>query len=362
MTRAHRDDVTTGGGERGAYPLLRRLLFALPPETAHGAALAALRAARMLPRLAPRRCDLEILGLRFPNRVGVAAGLDKDGVAAAGLARLGFGFVEVGTVTPRPQHGNPQPRLFRLSEDRALINRMGFNSAGAAAVAANLTGARGRIDVPVGVNIGKNRATPLGDAVRDYAIGLAAFYDVADYLTVNLSSPNTPGLRDLQSANRAHALVAELIEARDHLAAGRGFTRPILVKLAPDSAPTDLEETARAVRAAGADGFVAVNTTVARPRGLRSPNAVQTGGLSGAPLLPRARDTVRRLRASVGPDPAIIGVGGITTPADVAAMLAAGADLVQVYTALVYAGPQLVRELAGPGPCAGQGGSGPPSA
>lgn len=337
----------SGDAERGAYALLRRLLFALPPETAHGAALAALRAAGMSSRFAPRQRGLEILGLRFPNRVGVAAGLDKDGVAAAGLARLGFGFVEVGTVTPRPQRGNPQPRLFRLTEDRALINRMGFNSAGAAALAANLARARERIDVPVGVNIGKNRATPLGDAARDYAISLAAVYGVADYLTVNLSSPNTPGLRDLQSASRAHALVAELIEVRDRLAADRGFTRPILVKLAPDLAPADLEETAQAVLAAGADGFVAANTTVARPAALRSPNAGQPGGLSGVPLLARATGTVRRLRACVGPVPAIIGVGGIAMRADVDAMLAAGADLVQVYTALVYAGPRLVRELTG---------------
>ena len=329
--------------ERGAYPLLRRLLFALPPETAHGAALAALRAAGTLPRLAPRPRDLEILGLRFPNRVGVAAGLDKDGVAAAGLARLGFGFVEIGTVTPRPQPGNPRPRLFRLTEDLALINRMGFNSAGAAAVAANLARVRNRIDVPVGVNIGKNRATPAGDAAGDYAACLAAIYDVADYLTVNLSSPNTPGLRDLQSATRAHALIAELVAVRDRL----GVTKPILVKLAPDLAPADLEESAQAVLAAGADGFVAVNTTVARPAALRSPNAGRTGGLSGVPLLPRAMDTVRRLRACVGPDPAIIGVGGIATHADVAAMRAAGADLVQVYTALVYAGPQLAGELTG---------------
>lgn len=332
-----------GDGERGAYPLLRRLLFALPPETAHGVALVALRAAGMLPRLAPRQRDLEILGLRFPNRIGVAAGLDKDGVAAAGLARLGFGFVEIGTVTPRPQRGNPQPRLFRLTEDSALINRMGFNSAGASAVAASLSRARNRIDVPVGVNIGKNRATPAGDASRDYAACLAATYDVADYLTVNLSSPNTPGLRDLQSATRAHALVAELIEVRDRL----GVAKPVLVKLAPDLAPADLEETAQAVLAAGADGFVAVNTTVARPAALRSPDAAQSGGLSGVPLLPRAKDTVRRLRACVGPEPAIIGVGGIATHADVAAMLAAGADLVQVYTALVYAGPQLLGELTG---------------
>lgn len=333
-------------GDWRAYPLLRRLLFALPPETAHGAALTALRALGTLPRLRPRDRDVEVLGLLFPNRVGVAAGLDKDAVAAAGLARLGFGFVEIGTVTPRPQRGNPQPRLFRLVEDRALINRMGFNSAGAAAVAANLVHARGRIDVPVGVNIGKNRTTPVDEASRDYAACLSAVYDVADYLTVNLSSPNTPGLRDLQSATRAHALLAALIDVRDRLASDRGGPRkPILVKLAPDLSHVDLDETAQAVVAAGVDGFVAVNTTVSRPAALRSPKAVETGGLSGVPLLPMATDAVRRLRACVGPDPAIIGVGGVATRADVAAMLASGADLVQVYTGLVYDGPALAWRL-----------------
>ena len=337
--------------EWDAYPLLRRLLFALPPETAHGAALVALRAAGTLPRPSPRRRDIEVLGLRFPNRLGVAAGLDKDAVAPAGLARLGFGFVEIGTVTPRPQRGNPRPRLFRLAEDQALINRMGFNSAGAAEVAANLGRARNRLDVPVGVNIGKNRATPVRDAARDYAACLAAVYDVADYVTVNLSSPNTPGLRDLQSATRARALVAGLIDVRERLAADRGgAVKPILVKLAPDLAAADLDGTAQAVVAAGADGFVAVNTTVARPATLRSPNAVQDGGLSGVPLLPRATDTVRRLRSSVGPDLAIIGVGGVATAADVVAMLASGADLVQIYTALVYMGPALARRLTKPGP------------
>ena len=341
-------------GERGSYRLLRRLLFALPPETAHGSALAALRTVGTLPRLAPRRRDVEVLGLRFPNRVGVAAGLDKDAVATAGLARLGFGFVEVGTVTPRPQRGNPQPRLFRLVEDRALVNRMGFNSAGAAAVAANLVRARSRVDVPVGVNIGKNRATPVGEAARDYADCLAAVYDVADYLTVNLSSPNTPGLRDLQSATRAHALVAALIDVRDRLAADRGgIAKPVLVKLGPDLAAADLDETAQAVVAAGADGFVAVNTTVERPATLCSRNALQAGGLSGAPLLQRARDTVRRLRAGVGPGPAVIGVGGVGSRADVAAMLASGADLVQVYTAFVYDGPALAWRLTRDGPPGG---------
>ena len=284
--------------------------------------------------VAGRRAVSNVLGLRFPNRVGVAAGLDKDGVAAAGLAQMGFGFVEVGTVTPRPQRGNPQPRLFRLAEDRALVNRMGFNSAGAQAVAANLS--RLRLDVPLGVNIGKNRTTPLDDAVGDYAACLTALHGFADYVTVNLSSPNTPGLRDLQAASRVHALVAELVEVRDRLAAETGTATPLLVKLAPDLTPADLEATAQAAVAAGVDGFVAVNTTLRRPSSLRSLDAAETGGLSGAPLLPMALDTVRRLRAIVGAGLPIIGVGGIASLEDTHVMVDAGADLVQVYTALIY--------------------------
>lgn len=331
---------------RGLYGWLRPLLFAMPPETAHAAALAGLRGIGYLPRLRPRgEGAVEVLGLRFPNRIGVAAGLDKDGVAVAGLARLGFGFVEVGTVTPRPQRGNPQPRLFRLAEDQALINRMGFNSAGARAVAGNLALARHRVDVPIGINIGKNRTTPLDAAGRDYAACLTALHDIADYVTVNLSSPNTPGLRDLQAANRAGALVAELVRVRDRLAGSR--PTPLLVKLAPDLAPADIDATAQAVVAAGADGFVAVNTTLARPPSLRSCDAARSGGLSGAPLRPMALDTVQRLRSAVGAAPAIIGVGGVATLGHARAMLEAGANLVQVYTALVYAGPGLPRQLLG---------------
>lgn len=331
---------------RGLYGWLRPLLFAMPPETAHAAALAGLRGIGYLPRLRPRgEGAVEVLGLRFPNRIGVAAGLDKDGVAVPGLARLGFGFVEVGTVTPRPQRGNPQPRLFRLVEDQALINRMGFNSAGARAVADNLALVRDRVDVPIGINIGKNRTTPLDAAGRDYAACLTALHDVADYVTVNLSSPNTPGLRDLQAANRAGALVAELVRVRDGLAGSR--PTPLLVKLAPDLALADIDATAQAVVAAGADGFVAVNTTLARPPSLRSPHSTCSGGLSGAPLRAMALDTVLRLRSAVGAGPAIIGVGGVATLEHARAMLEAGANLVQVYTTLVYAGPGLPRQLLG---------------
>ena len=289
---------------------------------------------------------IELLGLSFPNRVGVAAGLDKNAVAVRGLARLGFGFVEVGTVTPRPQPGNPKPRLFRLTEDRGLINRLGFNSEGAQVVAARLARLRGRLDVPVGVNIGKNRETPNDEAVRDYRACLAMVNDFADYVTVNLSSPNTPGLRDLQAPAAAGALVSELVRERDRLAAKGSGRTPLLVKIAPDLAPQDLAATVVAVHEAGADGIVAVNTTLSRPPALRSKQAAEAGGLSGRPLYPLAIDTVRRVRAAVGEGPVVIGVGGVASAREIDAMLDAGADLVQVYTGFVFEGAALLRGAA----------------
>ena len=333
------------------YSALRPLLFALPPEFAHKLALAALRGFGALPGSAPPPgAGVELLGLSFPNRIGLAAGLDKDATATAGLAKLGFGFVEVGTVTPRPQRGNPKPRLFRLQEDRALINRMGFNSAGADVVATNLRRMRDCIDVPVGVNIGKNRDTELTDAADDYRICLATLYEVADYLVVNLSSPNTPGLRDLQAADAARALVAELAAERRRLSVqypDKQPATPLFVKIAPDLAPEDLEATVWGALQAGADGIVATNTTVARPASLSSGRAAQAGGLSGRPLFPLALDTVRRTRAVAGRGPVVVGVGGISRTQDVEAMLEAGADLVQLYSALVFEGPALARRLAG---------------
>ena len=288
--------------------------------------------------------------MRFPNRIGLAAGLDKDATATAGLARLGFGFLEVGTVTPRPQPGNPKPRLFRLNEDRALINRMGFNSAGAAAVSANLRRLRNCIDVPVGVNIGKNRDTPVEEAADDYRACLAATYDVADYVVVNLSSPNTPGLRDLQAAVAVRTLVGELVAERQRLSGENPESTPIpplFVKIAPDLAADDLEATVAEAVEAGADGIVATNTTLSRPSSLRSKRAVEAGGLSGRPLFALSLETVRRTRRVVGKGPAVIGVGGIASAQDAAAMFDAGADLVQVYSALVFEGPALVARLAG---------------
>jgi len=336
---------------RGMYAALRPLLFTLPPEFAHKLALAALRGFGAMPAAAPPPgSGIELLGLRFPNRIGLAAGLDKDATAAAGLAKLGFGFLEVGTVTPRPQPGNPKPRLFRLNEDHALINRMGFNSAGASALAANLRRVRDCIDVPVGVNIGKNRDTPVEVAADDYRACLAATYDVADYVAVNLSSPNTPGLRDLQAADVARALVGELVVERQRLAdahAEKTPVPPLFVKIAPDLAPDDLEATVAEASRAGADGIMATNTTVSRPTSLRSKRAVEEGGLSGRPLFALALETVRRTRDAAGTGPVVVGVGGVASPDDAAAMFDAGADLVQVYSALVFEGPGLVARLVG---------------
>ena len=355
------------------YRLLRPLLFALPPETAHALALAALRVYGASPKgarrassedhsPAVRRSDgaVPLLGLSFANRVGLAAGLDKDAAAVAGLARLGFGFLEVGTVTPEPQAGNPKPRLFRLREDAALVNRMGFNSAGMEIVAKNLAAARRHVAVPIGVNIGKNRDTPLAAAAEDYAKCLAAVHDVADYIAVNLSSPNTPGLRDLQAATKVRALIETLVAERGRLSAAKqSLPKPLLVKVAPDLEAADLVACATAALEAGADGIIAVNSTVTRPPTLRSRHAAQAGGLSGSPLLPMALQTVRRVHDCIGDAAALIAVGGVGNAADVRAMLDAGADLVQVYSALIYRGPACVRTLAREtGPCGRTAGGG----
>ena len=330
------------------YRWLRPLLFALPPETAHALSLAALRAYGLGPPPRTPGQGVQVMGLEFPNRLGLAAGFDKNGVAVPGAARLGFGFVEAGTVTPLAQRGNPKPRLFRLAEDGALVNRMGFNNAGAAALAANLRRARRRLAIPVGVNIGKGQQTALAAANGDYCAGLAAVFDVADYVVVNLSSPNTTGLRQLQAPTAATALVAALVREREQLARERPAMRrrPLLVKLAPDLAAAELAATATAVLDAGADGFVVVNTTVQRPSGLRSAHAGETGGLSGQPLFAATLETLGRLRAEVGPEPSVIAVGGVGSVEQAQALRAAGADLVQIYSALIYQGPALVRALA----------------
>ena len=289
------------------------------------------------------------MGIEFANCVGLAAGLDKDAQAVAGLAKLGFGHIEVGTVTPRAQPGNPPPRLFRLADAEALINRMGFNNGGMAAMArrlADLRGGGGLGAVRIGVNIGKNRDTALEEAHRDYLACMDTLYEHADYLTVNLSSPNTPGLRTLQSAQSLRALLGALKERQTRLAARHARHVPLAIKIAPDLTPPALDAVAEELLAFEVDGVVATNTTVSRPiaRGLR--HGEEAGGLSGAPLRSLARQSVARLAKRLDGRIPIIGVGGILSAADARAMQCAGASLVQIYTGLIYRGPALVRSIA----------------
>ncbi len=336
------------------YRLMRPLLFAMDAERSHRLGLRALAAYGALPgpvRPAPGPVQT-LMGLRFHNPIGLAAGLDKDALAVLGLARLGFGHIEVGAVTPRPQPGNPKPRLFRLPAANALINRMGFNNAGAAALAARLNklkGAGGLAHTPIGVNIGKNRTTPISQAVDDYLACMEVLYASADYLTINLSSPNTPDLRELQYGQRLRDLLHALKERQANLQAKHGRYVPLCLKLAPDLEDEDLGAIAEAVRTFAVDGLVAVNTTVRRPLTPELRHAGEVGGLSGAPLAPLARNLVAQLRGLLGPDRPIIGVGGIMSVADARAMFDAGADLVQIYTGLIYQGPSLVRSIAAQG-------------
>ena len=339
------------GYTRCVYRVLRRLLFALPPELAHGLALRTMQAWGALPGGGQRDAPVRAMGLSLANRIGLAAGLDKDAIAVRGFARLGFGFVEVGTVTPRPQPGNPRPRLFRSAVDGALVNRMGFNSAGSAVVSRRLERLRRRgpgvrLGTKIGVNIGKNRDTPLPRAVDDYLCCLRAVHPHADYVVVNVSSPNTPGLRGLQDAPAAAALLGALVRERDALAAASGRRLPLAVKVAPDLDAAGLRALAAVVRDAGLDAVVATNTTLARPPGLASDFARQAGGLSGVPLHARAVEVVGALRDALGPDVTLVGVGGIHDIATARAMLDAGADLLQIYTGLVFEGPGLVARLA----------------
>ncbi len=323
--------------------LLRPLLFVADAETAHQRVMALLRAAQHLgpqwdapPPQVPG-APLRLFGLEFAGPVGLAAGLDKDGEAWRVWPALGFGFAEIGTVTPRPQPGNPKPRLFRLPECEALINRMGFNSAGAQAVADRLP-PRGTSAIPLGVNVGKNRDTPLEAAAEDLCQAIELLVKSADYLVINVSSPNTPDLRRLQSPRA----VAELV--RQCLAVAGGV--PLLVKVAPDFGPGELEETAVAAVDAGCAGLVTANTTVTRPgAAAQHPLAAEQGGLSGAPLRNLATAAVRRVWSAVGQRVPIVGVGGIDSPESALEKLSAGASLLQVYSGLIYHGPGLVHHL-----------------
>ena len=326
------------------YPLIRPVLRRLPAETAHNLTLRALEAGlgRLIVDRVARGPDPPILaqrlwGLDFPNPVGLAAGFDKDARVPEVMRGFGFGFVEIGTVTPRPQPGNAKPRLFRLEKDQAIINRMGFNSGGLDA-AINRLHRRPRTAI-VGVNLGKNRDS--SDAVADYAEGIRRAAGVADYLVVNVSSPNTPGLRDLQRRASLQALLVPLLRTRD---VGRRRV-PLLVKIAPDLTPEQREDIASVALAAGIDGLIVSNTTVDRPAGLVSPYAIEAGGLSGRPLFAASTSLLADMYGlTLGRLP-LIGVGGVASAVEAYQKIRAGACLVQLYTALVFAGPSLVTDI-----------------
>lgn len=324
------------------------LLRHLPPEAAHAAGFWLIRVAAAVPGgawvlrrfLAPRDPALRVraLGLDFPGPLGLAAGFDKDARGVTGLAALGFGFVEVGTVTARPQPGNAKPRMFRFPAERALVNRMGFNNAGAAALAARLRALRGPRPV-IGVNIGKTKVVPDDEAIADYVLSARLVADVADYVVVNVSSPNTPGLRGLQAADKLKPLLTAVREALDEASPRRRV--PLLVKIAPDLADADIDAIADLALEIGLDGIIATNTTISR-EGLHDTAAVAdagAGGMSGAPLKARALEVLRRLHARTGNRLVLVAAGGIGSAADARERLAAGATLLQAYTAFIYEGP-----------------------
>lgn len=329
---------------------MRPLLFRLDPELAHDLTLGLLArwSAHFCGRLPTAdvarspRLRRELLGLEFPNPVGLAAGLDKEGRAIPAWQALGFGFLEVGTVTALPQPGNPRPRLFRLPADQAIVNRMGFNNTGAQVMAAQLQRlrARGCLEVPLGVNLGKSKVTPAEQAAQDYRSSFEQVGELADYIVVNVSSPNTPGLRDLQRVEEVRRIVDAIQGPNQRL----DRPRPLLLKLAPDLADQDAVDCARAALDSGCGGLVLTNTTT-RFEGLKSPTAGLSGGLSGRPLRGRSTELLRRVREALGPGPLLVGVGGILAPEDARAKFSAGADLVQMYTGLIYEGPGLPRRL-----------------
>ena len=331
------------------YGLARPFLFALDAERAHGLGLSSLEALHRLrlQRLlggAPRPFPVKALGLTFPNPVGLAAGLDKNGEHIDALLALGFGFVEVGTVTPRPQPGNLKPRMFRLPQHRAVINRLGFNNGGVDALVRNVARARRRGGGVLGINIGKNKDTPNASAHTDYLHCLGRVYPLADYVTVNISSPNTAGLRELQEEQALRRLVGELREGQERLAARHGRRVPVLVKVAPDLSDEDIDAAARVLGDLGVDGVIATNTTVSRIAVQEHPHAHETGGLSGEPLMNKSTAVLRMLRTRLPETIPLVGVGGILSGADAAKKTAAGASLVQLYTGLVYRGPALIGE------------------
>jgi dihydroorotate dehydrogenase len=335
------------------YRLLRPILFRLDAELAHALSINAMRCVGAVPPLTwalrtgfaavPAR-PIEVCGLRFPNAVGLAAGYDKDGIAWRGIACLGFGHVEIGTVTPRPQIGNPRPRIFRLAAERSLINRLGFPSRGADYVVRRLESAQRPAGLIVGVNIGKQRETPLERAAEDYAALMERFAPLADYLVVNVSSPSTPGLRRLQQREWLEPLLEQLARRRATLRSRFRRRIPLLVKLAPDLTDTELDSALEAIAETGIDGLIATNTTTSR-EGLQSPHRGEEGGLSGSALTDRSTRLVRAIVERTGGKLPVVACGGVMGPADAKSKLDAGASLVQLYTGLVFEGPGLVKRI-----------------
>jgi dihydroorotate dehydrogenase len=333
------------------YQLARSILFRFDPETAHHISMAGLRIAektRVLPLLFPLpECisPVEVMGLRFPNRVGLAAGLDKEGNTIDALGCLGFGHIEIGTITPRPQPGNPKPRLFRLIPQQSIINRMGFNNPGIESGVANVRRSK-HFDGVIGFNIGKNKDTPNENAADDYLICLRAAFPVAGYVAVNLSSPNTPGLRELQGADAAARLLDALKREQAKLESEHGRKVPLVFKVAPDLDDAHIDALSQVFLDGGLDGLIATNTTLSRAGVEDHPRHAEAGGLSGPPLRTRSTEVISRFAGHLGTRVPIIGVGGISSVGDAREKLRAGASLVQIYTSFIYQGPPLVAALA----------------
>lgn len=329
------------------YNFLRPLLFKLPPETAHCISFGAIEKARKLGLLPnrPIACkSREVMGLDFPNPIGLAAGLDKNGEYLDTLAALGFGFIEIGTITPRPQPGNPQPRLFRIPSANAIINRLGFNNHGVDKLIENVK--RSDYQGILGINIGKNFDTPIENAADDYLICLRKVYRYASYVTINISSPNTKNLRQLQDAEALGHLLKALKSEQEKLTEQHGQYKPLAVKIAPDLAPEQIDEIAALLVKHKIDGVIATNTTLSRVGVENQPQSQEAGGLSGAPLTKKSTEVIRQLHAALQGAIPIIGVGGIMSAADAKEKLNAGASLVQIYTGMIYRGPGIVQEIA----------------
>lgn len=329
------------------YDLARPLLFRIDAERAHDLGLRSIEAAYRLglnPLLAtrPQPLPTRVFGIDFPNPVGLAAGLDKNAAHIDALGSLGFGFIEVGTITPRPQAGNPKPRMFRLADREAVINRLGFNNRGVDALVRNIECSR--FQGVLGINIGRNKETPNEHAVDDYRLCLQRVYPLATYITINISSPNTQGLRDLQEETALARFIGTLREDQERLAAVHGKRKPMLLKIAPDLAPTEMDGIAEVLLASGIDGLICTNTTIDRHVIAGHELANEAGGLSGRPLMARSTAVLRGMHERLGERVPIIGVGGILGGADAAAKFDAGASLVQFYSGMIYRGPELIGE------------------